>query len=346
MPVYNAEPYLEDAVESILTQTFRDFEFLIFDDGSTDRSLEMLKRYAAEDCRVRLHERAHGGHIQLMNEGLAVARGRYIARQDADDISLPTRFERQLDAFAGDHEAVLVSSDLELIDENSEFLFHLSLHCSPEMVAWFQLFYNHIAGHSQVMYTRKAVLDVGPYDESFLLAEDYELWSRFAEHGKIIILPEVLLRYRSHSSSVSSRGNLAQVEMVTRVSRRNLAHIGYPDFEDGQLRAIRGFFKRNSNPDTGIAPGLSEKFVAVRKCFLGKYRKTDGMRRSVEAEINDVVGRRFLNWSSSVNLVEDPLGKLRLLGIVLSWQPLHKWGFWSAAVGRFLGGLIRRNCGR
>ena len=97
MPVYNATRYLAEAVESILGQTFRDFEFLITDDGSTDRSLAILKRYAAQDARIRLWSRPNAGYVVRLNEMLHQARGDLIARMDADDVALPERFARQVE---------------------------------------------------------------------------------------------------------------------------------------------------------------------------------------------------------------------------------------------------------
>src|SRR5215211_725311 len=93
MTVFNAERYLREAIESVLNQTFGDFEFVIVDDGSTDRSLDILKEYAQRDPRIRLISRENKGIVASANEGIAVARGQYLARMDADDVSLPQRFE-------------------------------------------------------------------------------------------------------------------------------------------------------------------------------------------------------------------------------------------------------------
>src|SRR5262245_3590276 len=95
MPVYNAERYVADAVESILGQTFQDFEFLIFDDGSQDGSLAILGKYASQDARIRLFAKPHSGYVAWLSEGIRLARGEFIARMDADDISLPQRLARQ-----------------------------------------------------------------------------------------------------------------------------------------------------------------------------------------------------------------------------------------------------------
>src|SRR5690242_20811965 len=96
MPVYNAEHYLQTAVESVLNQTFKDFELVAFDDGSTDRSLSMLRAFESKDARVRVISRENRGYLIALNEMIALARGEYLARMDADDICRPTRFEKQV----------------------------------------------------------------------------------------------------------------------------------------------------------------------------------------------------------------------------------------------------------
>src|SRR5258707_12307786 len=116
MPVYNSERYVEQAVESILRQTFADFEFLITDDGSTDSSLAQLRRYAARDARIRLTSRPNTGCVKALIEMVPLARGKYIARMDADDISMPERFERQVQFLEQNPECVAVSSKVLLMD--------------------------------------------------------------------------------------------------------------------------------------------------------------------------------------------------------------------------------------
>src|SRR5512135_2066099 len=115
MPVYNAQRYVAEAIESILAQTFTDFEFLIIDDGSTDGSLPILERYARRHDRIRLISRANTGYLVALNEMLGIARGEFIARMDADDIALPERFERQLCYLADHPGCVMVGSRVIII---------------------------------------------------------------------------------------------------------------------------------------------------------------------------------------------------------------------------------------
>ena len=120
MAVYNAERYVAEAVESILNQTFGDFEFLILDDGSTDGSLDILRRYAERDPRIRLTSRPNQGLVASLNELVDQARGEFIARMDADDVSLPERFQREVDYLRDHPECVLVGSRVRLIDPDGD----------------------------------------------------------------------------------------------------------------------------------------------------------------------------------------------------------------------------------
>ena len=122
MPVYNAKRYLGEAVESILSQTFRDFEFLIIDDGSTDRSLAILQRYAAQDARIRLSSEPNAGYVVRLNEMLHQARGDLIARMDADDVALPERFARQVEFLRSHPEVDVVGGAHENIDSKGHLL--------------------------------------------------------------------------------------------------------------------------------------------------------------------------------------------------------------------------------
>jgi glycosyltransferase involved in cell wall biosynthesis len=208
MPVYNADRYVAEAVRSILDQTFRDFEFLIIDDGSTDRSPEILAEYAGRDGRIRLLRRENRGLLATLNELIGLAQGEILARMDADDIAMPRRFERQL-AFLRSHpEVVAVGSRAVMIDPDGDELFEM---CDEQT-------HDEIDGanmrgkggallHPAVMMRAAAVRSVGGYRTEFHLSEDMDLWLRLAEVGQLHNIQEILLKYRQH---VSSRGYVHQ----------------------------------------------------------------------------------------------------------------------------------------
>ncbi len=203
MPVYNGERYLAPAVESILGQTVRDFEFLIIDDGSTDDSLKMLQDYAARDSRIVLTSRENKGHVVSLNEMLAAARGEFLARMDADDISLPARFEKQL-RFLRNHEDILaVGTAQQWIDPKDRPLrrFHPPEKHEEIDAAHLQKCEGVIC-HPSVMMRRKPVVDCGGYNETRFGAEDLDLWLRLAEIGRLANLDEILIHYRFHSKKM------------------------------------------------------------------------------------------------------------------------------------------------
>lgn len=212
MPVYNAQPYLAEAVESILNQSLSDFEFLILDDGSTDRSLKILQRYAAQDPRIRLTHRANGGYVSALNELLHQARGELIARMDADDMALPERFAQQAAFLQAHPEVVCLGGAQDWIDAAGRVLLH---HPEAEQDAEIQqlaLSGQTPINHPSAMIRRAALLQVGGYDETLCPAEDLDLWLKLGEVGQLANLPDTVLQYRQHSGSVSERRQLEQTD--------------------------------------------------------------------------------------------------------------------------------------
>jgi len=204
MPVYNAEPYIAEATNSILAQTYEDFEFIIVNDGSKDRSLEILAKIARKDSRIRLISRPNTGYAKALNEAMDAATGKYFARMDADDISLPTRFEKQVAYLESHPECVVVGSRILTIDPFGSPLYepdHKLTHEEIEAqllngVGWSIV-------HPVAMARRDLVEKLGRYRTELEPSEDLDLFLRLAEHGRIANLPDVLLHYRQHATSVN-----------------------------------------------------------------------------------------------------------------------------------------------
>ena len=212
MPVYNAEPYLAEAVESIQGQTFADFEFLIVDDGSTDRSHDLLERYAASDARLRLTSRPNTGYTVALNELLRSATGEFVARMDADDVALPQRLARQVDYLRAHHDVVCVGTAVHLIDGAGRFLRDGHPGMDHEAIQRLALAGDCPLNHPSVMMRRAAVEGVGGYHAEFEPAEDLDLWLRLGEVGRLTNLPEVLMKYRQHERSFSEQHQRLQLE--------------------------------------------------------------------------------------------------------------------------------------
>jgi glycosyltransferase involved in cell wall biosynthesis len=193
MSAYNAEAYVNTAIESILNQTFKDFEFIIINDGSTDRTKELLESHI--DRRISRINQSNTGLTKALNRGLSVARGEYIARIDADDIAKPERLEKQVAFLLENRETALVGSSCEGIDKHGTVIWTNSLPTTNAQIKWRLLFHNCIP-HSTVMFRRDAILALGGYNESISYAQDYDLWLRVAEKYRIANAQEPLTSYR------------------------------------------------------------------------------------------------------------------------------------------------------
>jgi glycosyltransferase involved in cell wall biosynthesis len=207
LSVYNAEQFLASAIDSVLSQTFTDFECLILDDGSTDGSRAIIEAYAARDSRIRPIFRANKGLIVSLNQLLAEARAPIIARMDADDISLPERFARQYAFLQENPDYGVVGCWTDEMDEHGA-PWPLCMNVHPlTHEAFLQAIDadEPLLCHPAVMYRRDVVLSVGGYHAAFKHCEDLDLWLRLASVTHIGNLPERLIRYRHYAGQVSSR---------------------------------------------------------------------------------------------------------------------------------------------
>lgn len=217
MPVYNAEHYVAEAVESILAQTFRDFEFIIIEDGSTDGSLSILQRYAKQDSRIRLVSRPNKGLTKSLNEGIAMARGEFIARMDADDISLCERLCKQVSYLRSHPECVALGCNVFVVDPDGQQLGELSVNTEHERIDAVLLGGAGVAiCHPASMLRLEAVKAVGGYREEYAVAQDRDLFLRLAEYGCLANLPTVLFKYRESLAAMSLGKREEQSRAATR----------------------------------------------------------------------------------------------------------------------------------
>jgi glycosyltransferase involved in cell wall biosynthesis len=201
MPVYNAGPYVREAIDSVLSQTYRDFEFLIINDGSKDNSLEIIQSF--NDSRIRVIDQPNKGLITTLNEGMAIAKGDIIARMDADDVCLPERLEHQMDFLHKHTEYVLVGSEASVMDKEGNYLYELEpVGFTHEEIA---VNINNKCPfiHPAVTFYKDAVLKVGGYPKDALTFEDHLLWKELLSTGKVCNLREVLIKVRFNPESVT-----------------------------------------------------------------------------------------------------------------------------------------------
>lgn len=205
MPVYNAERYIAEAVESILNQTFTDFEFIIINDGSTDRSLEILQCYARQDSRIRLISRENRGLVKTLNEGLALAKAPLIARMDADDVAFLDRFHLQVQFMDQHPEVVCIGGYWEIIDDAGRVLTLLKVPEDNEQIQDLILKGHASITHPSAMFRKAQVQELGGYRGEFEAAEDLDLWLRLGEIGLLANIPYPVIKYRFLASSVSGQ---------------------------------------------------------------------------------------------------------------------------------------------
>jgi glycosyltransferase involved in cell wall biosynthesis len=270
MPVYNAERYVAEAVESILAQTYSDFEFLIINDGSTDGSLKILRRYERQDSRIRLISRANTGYVVALNEMLDLARGEYIARMDADDMALPERFARQVDYLRANPECLAVGSMVLLVDAEGEplrpFFVNNLTHEEIDRA--------HLSGkggalaHPAAMMRCAALRAIGGYHTDAFPVEDLDLFLRLAERGRLANLPEVLLHHRRHSAAIGYTHLEQRQRMQVKVLREAYRRRGMdPERETFPVRYPLGSHAENHQMWAWWAWGAGNLSTARKHAF-------------------------------------------------------------------------------
>lgn len=224
LPVFNGAQYITEAVESILMQTYTNFELLIINDGSTDDTLVILERLAARDFRVRVVSRENKGLIATLNQGLSLSSTDLIIRMDADDVALPNRLERQV-AFMMAHPDVDVCGTGLVFYETGEEKHLPENHDALQVLALF----NTPVFHPTVIMRKSSVLSVGGYSSHALCAEDFDLWERMLHAGfRLANLGEVLLRYRLHPDVNRAKYYVRMTATALDICGRQLERLGLP----------------------------------------------------------------------------------------------------------------------
>ncbi|NET35089.1 MAG: glycosyltransferase family 2 protein [Cyanothece sp. SIO1E1] len=232
MPAYNASSYIAEAIESILKQTFRDFEFIIIDDGSTDSTVMIAEQYGKQDERIKLIQSEHIGVSRARNLGTKEAKYDWVAVMDADDIALPERFEQQMKAAHSFPEVVAWGTYAHHINSKNEILslVQQGATTSEEFYELRQDGHIPFVVHPTALLRKEILLKVGGYDQNFPAALDFELLDRMANHGPILAIPEPLLLYRIHSQSISMQKFFLQQMLARYVIARHRAKIaGLPE---------------------------------------------------------------------------------------------------------------------
>lgn len=203
MSCYNAEQWLAEAIDSVLTQTHQNFEFILVDDGSKDNTLNLLRKYEKLDHRIKVIAKANTGLPDSLNVGIFQAKGTWIARLDADDICEPSRLEQQLDFVNKNPQVVLLGTGFSQIDVSGQIV---KIHQYPtdnaKLISRLEHFKSFFA-HSSAFYHTATVKILGGYRPRIRFAEDWDLWLRLSEKGQLASLTEPLVRIRKHANQIS-----------------------------------------------------------------------------------------------------------------------------------------------
>jgi hypothetical protein len=341
MVVCNVDRFLSESIESILAQSFRDFELVIVDFGSTDNSKSIISRHAAIDSRVKFHEIPHCGLAEARNAACSLAQGKYIAVMDADDVSVPERLLRQVDFMEVHPEVGVVGGAVEWIDANGRSL-QTFRHPLTDYEIRLALLKHSVIWQPTAFIRTEAFILAGGYRAVFAQAEDYDLWLRIAESFQLANLEQVVLKYRFHPFQVSMQKRAQQTlcvlaAQVAASSRR----IGIPD----PLNSVKEI-TADALAALGVTKARQQReLVSDRRdwiwnmCLAGEYAAAlkaalEALRADLEyvepweiVELHLTVAR--LQWrqkrpfSSGLSAVRAVLARPVMLGRPL--KPLLRW---------------------
>lgn len=293
MSVYNGERYLKEAIDSILNQTFADFEFIIVNDASTDSSLKIMQSYDDERIKIISNEK-NIGLTKSLNKALEQARGGFIARQDADDSSLPNRLEEQLRYFKQHPEVALLGTSLYIIDENGKIIGRRALSVDPSK----EFFKGSWFAHGSAMFKSEVAHEFGGYNELFRYCQDYELWLRIAKRYQVKGLTHGLYKLRFHDENVQfkKKDEAALYHLLAlRLARDDLDAEVLKTVKDNGIRNLYPHLNKNEKIFFHKAVADMQVRNNNMKLARGEYRK--------------VLKLNPLDFKNNLNLLLAYLGK-------------------------------------
>ncbi len=214
-PIYNASNYLDESLQSILSQTYKDFEVILINDGSTDDSLDKCKKYQKEDSRIKIINNKHQGLTKSLNDGIKFSTGKFIARQDADDISKVNRFEQQINWFSSSNNRVLCGTNGYVVSPNGKIRQNNVITFSHDKIIS-KLKYTNCFMHTSVMFLRLAAEKFNFYNENLKYAQDYDLWWKLSTLGEVGNIPEKLVTVKRLKDSITlNKANEQTIDFIS-----------------------------------------------------------------------------------------------------------------------------------
>lgn len=264
MPAYNAEKYIGEAIESILNQTYKDFEFIIINDGSTDKTKDIILSYS-DDRIVYFENKKNSGIVFSLNKGLEKSTGEYIVRMDADDISVPTRIKKQVEYMDANKDVGVLGTGICIFGENIKSHNRVFTTNSDQLKA--ELIFNSCIAHPTVMI-RSEVLKRNnlKYDARFAGAEDYCLWWEIAKLSKIATMPDILVKYRIHFSQITKTKDQRYFKIMNELLARRFSDIGFEATESDKevfMKYCLGDYASFTKKDVKV---FIDCLAAVLKC--------------------------------------------------------------------------------
>ncbi|MBS1516781.1 MAG: glycosyltransferase family 2 protein [Bacteroidetes bacterium] len=296
--VLNCKDFIRESIESILTQTFRDFEYIIVDDGSQDGTTEIIREIAGRDSRiVPVYLDRNIGRVSSLNTALNISAGRYIAIQDADDVSMPERLFRQYNFLEENSDYLLVGSNIFIIDEKGKII-SKPLRPEKDNELKFSLLFKCTFANPSIMYRKKILTDNNiQYEENFNHAEDFRLISLINSMGKVHNIKDILIEHRRHGKNNSIINYDKLNSGSTLIVRENFRQLGIEISEERALR-IRKLFASKGIDKDNIAEDIKYLFSAVKE-FQFRYR-TEKNKEVIKTL------KRMLKWLGKKNVIMKP----------------------------------------
>lgn len=228
MSVYNGDRFLKESIDSILSQTFTDFEFIIVNDASTDKTPDILKSYSFRDPRIKIiTNEVNLGLTKSLNVGIRNSKGEYVARLDAGDISEKDRLLKEVKFLDDNLEYVLVGTGVLFVDSDDRVIKEIKVITENEKIKRNLIKHNQFI-HSSIMIRREVLEKVGLYNEEWKYAQDYELYFRLCRYGKVANLPDYLVKYVVYENSITRKKNRKQISFSVRARVEAIIRGDYP----------------------------------------------------------------------------------------------------------------------
>lgn len=311
LPVYNGKVHLSECIESVLSQTFQDFEFIIVNDASTDNTSQILKDFAVRDERIIVvtHE-VNQKQTIAANTAIKNAKGKYLARMDADDVALPNRLKRQVTFLEENTKIGLLGSWVDIINDDSKIIEQWKTASEPGVLNWNLLFGTSFA-HSSVMMRSDIVKKVGYYQSPE--AEDYDLWSRISRIAKVANLPEVLQQKRVWAGQLALKVPTETRDCVVQIMQKNINHlINDSNLDLDMIRNIRKVSDKSPIiQDSRLISNIRNILLQLYTKHLFKFDLTKSEKKKVARDVFQKL-HTLAKWQSSANFSKVLFEKLYL----------------------------------